>query len=226
MDVNQSMSKKKISLITAAIIIFIIMLTIINILIKNGEYKLTKSYGKVSVHTVKEINTAGAVTNYDLEDIAVEDIFHKYDTSIIEGEVKKVKYMEIKVGEMKVLRAIITIEVTETLRGDLITGNEIDILIPVKSTVATVSDCLEVGMKGIFMPVEYDEAGDKYYIKSGDNKLVLKDIADYGLLNGVYWLFLNKGEECIFDREKYVEIGETDSWQEIEMYIRDKIKPA
>ena len=178
------------------------------------------------MHTVKEINATGAITNYDLEDIAIEDIFYKYDTSIIEGEVKKINYIEIKIGEMKVLRAVITIEVTETLRGDLITGDEIEILVPVKSTVATVSDCLEVGMKGIFMPVEYDEAGDKYYIKSCNNKLVLKDIADYGLLNGVYWLFLNKGEECIFDRKKYSEIGEADSWQEIEMYVRDKINPA
>lgn len=224
MDVNQSVSKKKISLITAAMIVFIVVLIIIIMVINNREYQLTKSHGKISVHTVKTINTAGAVTNYDLEDISVEDIFNKYDTSIVEGEVKKIKYIEIKVGEMKVLRAVITIKITEIFRGDLITGNEIDILVPVKSTVATVSDYLEMGIKGIFMIVKYDEAGDKYYIKSGDNKLVLKDITDYGLLNGVYWLFLNKDGKCIFDREKYAEIGQTDSWQDIEMYVKDKIK--
>lgn len=223
MDVNNIMGKKKIIIIVLAIIILLI---IIIIPIKGRKYKLTKSSGKVSVHTVKEINAAGTITNYDLEDMAVEDIFYKYDTSIIEGEVKKISYMEIKVGDMKVLRAVITIEVTETFRGNLHTGDEMKILVPVKSTIATVSDCLEIGMKGIFMPVEYDEAGDKYYIKSGDNKLVLRDIADYGLLNGVYWLFLKKGEECIFDREKYVEIREADSWQDIEMYIRDKMKEA
>lgn len=33
--------------------------------------------------------------------------------------------------------------------------------------------------------VKYDNKGEKYFVQRGSDKLVLKDISDYGLLNGV-----------------------------------------
>lgn len=79
----------------------------------------------------------------------------------------------------------------------------ISILVPINSTVTTISSQLQVGDEGIFMPVKYDDKGEKYFVQSGSDKLVLKDISDYGLLNGVYWLFIEKNRKVVFEEGIY-----------------------
>ena len=51
----------------------------------------------------------------------------------------------------------------------------ISILVPINSTIATISSKLQVGDEGIFMPVKYDNKGEKYFVLSGSDRLSGKD---------------------------------------------------
>lgn len=190
--------------------------------IQKNYIKLKHSNGKVLVSYVDNIQQSN-VGRYDLEYISVDDIFAKYNTNIVEGVVKDIRNIKIQVGEVEVFKSIITIVIDKSIRGEFEKNSEINILVSAGSTISTVADCMEIGMRGIFMPVTYDESGEKYHIKMGNNTLVLKDIADYGLLNGVYWLFLNKDGEYIFDKEKYTEIANCKEWSEIVEYVEKKV---
>ena len=193
------------------------------IYIHNYTYKLQNSYGDVKVYNVSKDDLTKSHVAYDLEYVEVEDIFDKYDTNIIEGEVKEIRYINIKVGERREARAIVKFDVKKVFRGKVSEGQIVEILMPVYSTISKVSDCVEVGDIAIFMVVEYDKDGKEYYLKSGGNKLVLRDVADYGVLNGVNWIFLNKGETFIFAKDLYKDIADVKSWEEIREYISSKV---
>lgn len=212
------------TIIYILIIIFCIIIFFIvkKNIVQEDNFKLKHSKGRVSVSYVDNISQS-KVNSYDLAYISVDDIFTSYDTSIVEGIVKDIRNIRIQVGELEIFKSVVTIVIDKSIKGNLVKNSEINILVAAGSSISTVSDCMEIGMRGIFMPVAYDESGEKYHIKMGNNTLVLKDIADYGLLNGVYWLFLNKDGKYIFDREKYTEITNCKEWNEIVEYVEKKV---
>lgn len=99
----------------------------------------------------------------------------------------------------------------------------ISILVPINSTVATISSQLQVGDEGIFMPVKYDDKGEKYFVQSGSDKLVLKDISDYGLLNGVYWLFIEKNGKVVFEEGIYNNLTDVKDLDKVSSYIKEQL---
>lgn len=164
---------------------------------------MVKSTGRVSVTSIKN-NEIGRGMNYDLQAVSIDEIFNKYDTSIVRGKIESIERIRIKVGEKEDYRAIVTVNIDDVIKGQIKKNETINILVPINSTIATISSQLEVGDEGIFMPVKYDDTGEEYFVQSGADKLVLKEISDYGLLNGVYWLFIEKNGKIVFEESIYI----------------------
>ena len=195
------LNKKIIAVIIIIICIFLIGgIYLLNN--KKSDYKLKRSTGRVRVTSIKD-NEIGRGMSYDLQAVSIYEIFNDYDTDIVRGKVKSIEPIRIKVGEKEDYRAIVTVTVDDVIRGEIKKNEMISILVPINSTIATISSKLQVGDEGIFMPVKYDDKGEKYFVQSGSDKLVLKDISDYGLLNGVYWLFIEKNRKVVFE-EAYI----------------------
>ena len=89
-------------------------------------------------------------------------------------------------------RAIAKIKVKNIYRGDLKPGETVSVLLPspidaniwVKDT--EVISSMKIAMTGIFMPMKYD---DTSYSEENGARLHLKDIAEYGLLDGMRYTF-------------------------------------
>ena len=176
------LNKKIIAVIIIIICIFLIGgIYLLNN--KKSDYKLKRSTGRVRVTSIKD-NEIGRGMSYDLQAVSIYEIFNDYDTDIVRGKVKSIEPIRIKVGEKEDYRAIVTVTVDDVIRGEIKKNEMISILVPINSTIATISSKLQVGDEGIFMPVKYDNKGEKYFVQSGSDKLVVKDISDYGLLNG------------------------------------------
>lgn len=73
------------------------------------------------------------------------------------------------------------------------------------------------------MPVKYDDKGEKYFVQSGSDKLVLKDISDYGLLNGVYWLFIEKNRKVVFEEGIYNNLTDVKDLDKVSSYIKEQL---
>ena len=85
-----------------------------------------------------------------------------------------------------------------------------------KMTDNDVADCLEVGITGIFMAMEYNETSVR---EENGAVLYLSDIAQYGLPDGVRYLFLDTEEGPVFDRNTYRNISDAEDFREIEVYV-------
>lgn len=216
--------KKRAIIFIGVLIVMVFSGLLFKVTVKNKGHKLKYSSGNISIISIKNDIDIQKGRNYDLQYISVDNIINHSDINIIRGIVKKIENIKVKIGEKEDFRAIVEIDVKEVIKGNLNNKKNIKVLVPIKSTIATFSDEIQTGIEGIFMPVTYDESGDKYFIKSGKNKLVLKDLADYGLLNGVYWLFLEKNGQCLFDRDKFDEIKDVKNLDKIEEYIKKRIK--
>ena len=203
------LNKKIIAVIIIIICIFLIGgIYLLNN--KKSDYKLKRSTGRVRVTSIKD-NEIG------------RGMFNDYDTDIVRGKVKSIEPIRIKVGEKEDYRAIVTVTVDDVIRGEIKKNEMISILVPINSTIATISSKLQVGDEGIFMPVKYDDKGEKYFVQSGSDKLVLKDISDYGLLNGVYWLFIEKNRKVVFEEGIYNNLTDVKDLYKVSNYIKEQL---
>lgn len=215
------LNKKIIAVIIIIICIFLIGgIYLLNN--KKSDYKLKRSTGRVRVTSIKD-NEIGRGMSYDLQAVSIYEIFNDYDTDIVRGKVKSIEPIRIKVGEKEDYRAIVTVTVDDVIRGEIKKNEMISILVPINSTIATISSQLQVGDEGIFMPVKYDDKGEKYFVQSGSDKLVLKDISDYGLLNGVYWLFIEKNRKVVFEEGIYNNLTDVKDLHKVSNYIKEQL---
>ena len=215
------LNKKIIAVIIIIICIFLIGgIYLLNN--KKSDYKLKKSTARVRVTSIND-NEIGRGMSYDLQAVSIYEIFNDYDTDIVRGKVKSIEPIRIKVGEKEDYRAIVTVTVDDVIRGEIKKNEMISILVPINSTIATISSKLQVGDEGIFMPVKYDDKGEKYFVQSGSDKLVLKDISDYGLLNGVYWLFIEKNRKVVFEEGIYNNLTDVKDLYKVSNYIKEQL---
>ncbi len=75
---------------------------------------------------------------------------------------------------------------------------------------------IRVGENGIFMPVKYDKESVE---EVNGERLYLKELAEYGLMDGVRFAFLETENGLIFDHASYESVKAAASIQEIEDYV-------
>ena len=120
-------------------------------------------------------------------------------TDIYKGEIIDCDTLRIDFGGVTEYRSVVTIKVERAYRGEISEGETIRLLLPVGfyfsetpvySSITKVVEKMEVGMKGIFMTVPYDESSCATF---NGKTLMLSDIADCGMGDGERWCFLDTG---------------------------------
>ncbi len=144
-----------------------------------------------------------------------------------EGTVKEVRNIVCDYNGSKDYRAIATIEVSEALRGDLAAGSTVTVLLP--SPVGTgqwiedtdISTRVTAGTRGIFMPAKYDETTVR---EENGLTLYLSDLAGYGLLDGMRWLFIETAEGLVYFRDDYPSLADVKDLKDVKEIILSKIE--
>lgn len=190
-----------------------------------SNFELPNSSGNISIKYTKK--TPSISIKSDLEWLTEEELFHKYNTNIFMGEVREIRNIEINYNGSMDYRAIAKIKVNKNYRGNVKPGETVSVLLPSPiDTNISVEDTeivssMKIGMTGIFMPLKYD---DSSYREENGARLYLKDIAEYGLLDGMRFMFLNTENGLAFDKNAYESIGFATTLEEIEQYIINMIK--
>lgn len=194
---------------------------------KSKDFELKNSIGNVKVKYVDNVPDSRRQISTDLAWLTEEELFNKWDTSIFKGTVVELRNIEIDFNGSTEYRAVANIKIQKVYRGDENGGQIVSVLLPCPIVTnvwvedTDVVSAMRVGMTGIFMPVKYD---DMSYWEQNGTKLFLKDIAEYGFLDGMRFAFLvteNKG--LLFDRHAYPSIAKANSLDEVERYIEQMI---
>lgn len=163
----------------------------------------------------------------DLIWLTEEEIFHEYNTSIFSGEVVDLKNIVIEMGSRnKNYRAIASIKIIESYRGNEAIGDIVNVLLPTPINTHTwvedtkVISKIKMGTNGIFMPYKYDHNS----IWSENNStLYLMDIAEYGLLDGERFAFLQTENGIAYADFAYESIPKHPTMDQIKKYVHKMI---
>ncbi|NMA92933.1 MAG: hypothetical protein GX973_07450 [Firmicutes bacterium] len=192
-----------------------------------GELELKLSEGVWVSYVNKPLTGAGRL---DLMPLTEDELFSThifgYEIAVFEGTVTGVRNIVYDLGGSANYRAIATIETGEVLRGPLGKGETVTLLLPGPVGSASwvedtgISSQVTKGTRGIFMPIKYDETA---VYEEGGQRLVLLDLADYGLTDGERWLFIEKGEGLIYFEDAYPSLAGAEDLGDVKKIIRSRI---
>lgn len=187
---------------------------------KTGEILLSERSQKV---TVEYTDHAPAVSTIaDLQWFSEKELFGNWDTAIFLGTVQSIDNIVLDFNGEKDYKALMEIQVEQVYRGEMMSGETIQILLPCsfgdntwREDTGVISQ-LDVGMRGIFMPKLYGE--DSICSMNGAT-LYYQDLAAYGLLDGERFAFLETEQGLVFDRSAYESISDAQTLEDIQAYV-------
>lgn len=149
------------------------------------------------------------------------------DTAVFRGTVRNVRYAEITAGSYQAFYTIVTVEVTDCVRGGLGTGDIYNILytgVPTYSTsISGDLNKLEIGSDAVFMPYW---SGPEAGWMTEDGFFAYIDLAELYFDEGIRFLFLDTGDGLSFDRTAYADIAEAETLDEVMDYLREHVPGA
>lgn len=192
---------------------------------------LKESTGNVKVSYVASEDMTQAILGGGASDSLIylteKEIVNDYNNSIFSGTVQDIKNILIDFGDgFSEYRAIATVSIEKMIKGEEKEGDKIEILLPTGialdgSEKVTLEDTyviakIKVGMKGIFMPIRYTE---EHYFEQNDSKLFLKDLAEYGLMDGMRFAVLEDKDGQIINGA-FEGVNSNSTLEEVEEYIK------
>lgn len=155
--------------------------------------------------------------------LSPEEIFAR-DTVIFRGTVRELHYfiMEPEAGGMELYYTRAIVEVTDSIRGGLETGETYSLLWLgargyMSTSISGALEDLDVGGEAIFMPIRTDR--DTGW-GEGDGYFCYADLADFYLGEGQRYVFADTADGLDFDRGTYEEIAEAETLDEVAAYLR------
>ena len=201
----------------------------------DNSIALKESTGKVKVSYVAAEDLPetipGGGASESLIYLTEEEIVNNHNSAIFSGTVEGIKNILMDFGDgITEYRAIATVSVEKGIKGEEKPGDKVEILLPTEialdgSEKVTLEDTyiiakVKVGMRGIFMPIRYTE---DHYFEQNHSKLLLKDIAEYGLMDGMRFVILESKEGEVINGA-FAGINSNSSLEEVEEYIRELMK--
>ncbi len=193
------------TLLTAAACVVLCTVLTLSWIGNSSEIRLMRTEGNVSVNYVRKTpHFFPHVYHPSVSDyISGEEILKRGDVDIFRGEVVSLRNIVILYNGHKEYRGLAQIRVDTVYRGSPDTDT-VTILMPfgfwfaenmwVENTF--VISQIKEGMEGIFFAKRYDTEDVS---KMNGETLVLKDIAEYGLLDGDRWCILDGEDGLIYD---------------------------
>lgn len=191
-----------------------------------GDFQLSeKTTAKVSLGYDEGVATSSKT---DLVDLTEEELFAHEKMYAFRGRVSALTNVTIDFNGEKMVRCVAIISIDEVYKGDLVSGDQITMLIPcgidligIHVEDTSIITHLESGMEGIFMPWIYDENSR---IEMNGAVLMTKDLAECGLADGMRWAFLSTDQGIIFERSAYSGAYEATTMDDIEAYVVDMLQ--
>jgi hypothetical protein len=178
-----------------------------------------------------------AVSKTDLVYLTEQELFapewNGLQIAAFEGEVVKVDNIVVTFGSEwynKNYWAIVHIKVGEVYRGDIEPGEVVTVRLyspvrvtgsEVQSEDSGVASRMTVGTKGIFMPARYDE--NSIY-RENNATLYLQELAQYGMLDGERWAFLDKPDGPLFARYAYEGAGNAKTMDDVRAFVLEMLQ--
>lgn len=192
------------------------------VLLQNqNRIPLENSHGSVKVRYVKKAPQVRA--QYDLVYFTEEELITREGLEIVQGTITELRNIEVTIEGHKNYYALASVEVEKVLKGQCKVGDTIVIKLPcpIGSDVwiedTEVASAMRVGMKGIFMPIAYDE--ENSYYQEGNTTLYWKDFVDFGLLDGERYAFLETEEGLLYADFAYPSLEGATTILEVEELI-------
>ena len=189
---------------------------------------------KVSVRYTSVPPVTLSSSSYSLVELTEEEIFFGWrdigETTIVRGTVTDIRNIVVSFNGDNAYRALVDVAAETVLRGECQPGDVVTVMIPcpvmdgfwVEDT--GVISQVKVGMEGIFMLNRYDE--ESIWMQNGVTLYTI-DIAEYGLLDGERFAFLQTDSGLVYSRWTYQEFegfGEPQTLDDVEEYIRGVIE--
>ena len=188
---------------------------------KAGEIVLSdRTTAKVSYGYEGELYIPGKA---ELVYFSEEEMFAQEDIVVFRGKIEDLTNITVDFNGMTEYFCIASIEVGKVYRGDFSQGDTIRLLIDCPIGVdgvwfedSGIISQIEVGMEGIFMPRLYD---NESFFEMNGAVLMLRDIADCGLGDGMRWVFLSSDKGLIYFDEAYPGARGSINLDDIEKYV-------
>ncbi|MDD4494694.1 MAG: hypothetical protein PHV32_10190, partial [Eubacteriales bacterium] len=196
--------------------------------IGDSDFDLKLSDGvKVSYTDKIPANTQEADLMQLTEDELFSATFNQYEIVAFEGIVKEARNIVCDYNGNKDYRAIVSIKVSDVLRGNLDAGTTVDVLLPapvgsgIQVEDTSIASQITVGTTGIFMPIKYNETSIR---EENGKTLALLDLADYGLPDGERWIFLETANGLVYSTYAYPSLTAAKTLEEAKTIILTKVK--
>lgn len=155
-----------------------------------------------------------------LGDETAEDLLGGAEV-IFRGTVQNLRYAQIESHDYRAFYTIASVEVTDSIRGNLTEGEIYSILYTgFPGRMPAISEnlgYLKIGSDAIFMPLWTNpEAG----WKTEDGFFAYIDLADMYFDEGLRLLFLDTGENLMFERSVYPNIAGAETLDDVAAYLR------
>jgi hypothetical protein len=146
------------------------------------------------------------------------------DTVIFRGTVRNLRYFAVESDRTTMTRTVVTVEVTDCVRGGLTVGDLYNILLPCgpgySNSLVGDLEKLKVGSDAVFMPCRTaqdtgEEVGGGYFCYA--------DLAELYFNEGIRYLFLDTGEGLSFERTVYGDIADAETLDEVVAYLRENV---
>ena len=172
-----------------------------------------------------EIVTAlpqGAVQSSSLGVFFTEEEIFAQDLVPFWGEVVSAANLRLTVGGSVMYRAVIDVQVSESLPGGPKAGETVRVLLPnplmegVWVEDSDVTSALAPGMQAVFLATRY---GEESCYEAGGESLCLMDLAQFGLMDGVRYTFAETAEGLRFAQEVYTGLDAGSTIDEAWAYV-------
>ena len=194
------------------------------------DFDLKRSRGVMVdyVDNPPSINQRASLAEFLTEEELLADTYQGYELVAFEGKIIKIRNIVCTYGGVKDYRAVAAIEVQEVLRGNLTAGTTVTVLLPGPVDVkglwiedTAVSSQMTAGTRGIFMPIKYDETSIR---EENGVMLALLDLAEYGLLDGERWAFLETAKGLIYNHDSYPSLARAKNLGDVKEIILPRLK--
>lgn len=188
-----------------------------------SDFTLLRSKGKISV---SYLQNAPSVTSSSLISLSEDEIFQSYNTDIFTGTIQDIENIKIKFNDRVEYCSIIKVTVNKVLKGNVMLGNTVSILIsaPINTEIyvedTEVTSRMRTGMTAIFMAYQYDES---HYRSENNTTLYWMDLAEYGLMDYVRFVFLQTEDGLVYSTDTFSELSANSTLTEVEDYILEKL---
>lgn len=216
--------KPKNKIICTIIVALVVLTSVVAIIIINNhsDFKLNSSKGNVSAKYIDEYKV---ISYANLVEIDEKEIWNNKELNIISGVIKDTKNIKLKVDGDVSYDSLVTIEVSDCIKGNIKSGDVIEVLAGCLTNPEGIwqEDCMvnssmAKGDAGIFMIEENHTA-----IESGNSILQLSDIAKYIFPDAMHYCFIEKENEVILFADFYVELEGVSDINEVKEYIGRKL---